>query len=143
LIGGASVYQALVIGVAVLIITCPCALGLAVPVAQVVASGALMRAGIMVKDGSAMERLATVDRALLDKTGTLTMGRPVPDPAALDALPPTDAAIALALASHSRHPLSRALAGALAARGVQAAVIEAVEERPGEGVFGRFGDRTV
>jgi Cu2+-exporting ATPase len=143
LIAGASLYEALVIGVAVLIITCPCALGLAVPVAQVVASGALMRAGLMVKDGSALERLATIDRALLDKTGTLTLGRLTPDPAALDAVPPTEAGIALALASHSRHPLSRALAGALAARGVRAASLWGVEERPGEGVFAHHDDGAV
>lgn len=143
LMAGASLYQALVIGVAVLIITCPCALGLAVPVAQVVASGALMRAGIMVKDGSALERLATIDRALLDKTGTLTSGRPQPDPAALAALSPQQASIALALASHSRHPLSKNLADALIADGVRAAAIEAVEERAGEGVFARFGAQAV
>ncbi|OYX47770.1 MAG: nitrogen fixation protein FixI [Sphingomonadales bacterium 32-64-22] len=137
LVAGASVYQALVIGVAVLIITCPCALGLAVPVAQVVASGALMRAGIMVKDGSALERLAGVDRALLDKTGTLTLGRPVPDAVALDALENEDAAIALALASHSRHPMSRGLQAALSRRGIVPAPLETVTERAGEGVFAK------
>jgi Cu2+-exporting ATPase len=135
LLAGASLYEALVIGVAVLIITCPCALGLAVPVAQVVASSALMRAGIMVKDGSALERLAGVDRALLDKTGTLTLGRPVPDPAALDGLAPEEAQVALALASHSRHPFSRALADALAARGVTASPLDDIREEPGEGMF--------
>jgi Cu2+-exporting ATPase len=139
LIAGASLYQALVIGVAVLIITCPCALGLAVPVAQVVASGSLMRAGIMVKDGSALERLAGIDRALFDKTGTLTMGEALPDPAALDGLPAEAAGIALALASHSRHPLSRALARALALRGVRAAPLGKVREVPGEGVFADCG----
>lgn len=143
LIAGAGVYQALVIGVAVLIITCPCALGLAVPVAQVVASGSLMRAGIMVKDGSALERMAMVDRALLDKTGTLTLGRPVPDPAVVAALPDHAASLALALASHSRHPLSRALAQALTAAGHRPAAIEDVEERPGEGVFARIDGRLV
>ena len=134
LIAGAGWHQSLVIAIAVLIITCPCALGLAVPVAQVVASGALMRAGIMVKDGAALERLAEVDRALLDKTGTLTLGRPVPDPACLDAIDPGEAAVALALASHSRHPLSRALAEALAARGIAAAQLRAIAEEPGRGI---------
>jgi Cu2+-exporting ATPase len=134
LIAGASFHQALVVGIAVLIITCPCALGLAVPVAQVVAAGALLRQGIMVKDGSAIERLARVDRVLLDKTGTLTMGRPVPDAAVLEALGEEEAAVALALASHSRHPLSQALALALAARGVRAAAIEQVHETAGRGV---------
>lgn len=138
LIAGASFYQALVIGVAVLIITCPCALGLAVPVAQVVASGSLLRAGIMVKDGSALERLATVDRALFDKTGTLTLGRPMPDAAAMDALPQQDASIALALASNSRHPLSRALAQSLMERGVSPAILANVAEQPGTGVSGQW-----
>jgi Cu2+-exporting ATPase len=135
MLAGAGWYQSLVIAISVLIITCPCALGLAVPVAQVVASGALMRAGIMVKDGSALERLARVDRALLDKTGTLTLGKPVPEPEVLAALPDDAASVALALASHSRHPISRSLATALAARGHSAASLEDVNERPGEGIF--------
>jgi Cu2+-exporting ATPase len=140
LVAGASLYQALVIGVAVLIITCPCALGLAVPVAQVVASGSLLRAGIMVKDGSALERLAGIDRALLDKTGTLTLGRPQPDSGALDALPAEEAQIALALASHSRHPVSRALCDDLARLGITPADLTLVAEEPGRGVRGLWGD---
>jgi len=143
LIAGATLYEALVIGVAVLIITCPCALGLAVPVAQVVASGALMRAGVMVKDGSAFERLASVDRALLDKTGTLTLGRPVPDAQALAMLSDEEAGIALALASHSRHPLSRAMEKALTAKGIAPAALTEVFERAGEGVFGTYNGRAV
>ncbi|AZI37632.1 putative cation transport ATPase [Caenibius tardaugens NBRC 16725] len=143
MLSGAGIYQSLVIAVAVLIITCPCALGLAVPVAQVVASGALMRAGVMVKDGSALERLAQVDRALLDKTGTLTLGRPAPDPAVLANLPPDAAAIALTLASHSRHPISRALATALAAAGHRAVPLVDVEERAGQGVFAQWHGRDV
>ena len=138
LIAGAGFHQALVVGIAVLIITCPCALGLAVPVAQVVAAGALLKQGVMVKDGSAIERLARVNRVLLDKTGTLTLGRPVPDAAALDALGEDEAAVALALASHSRHPLSQALALALAARGVRAATIEQVRETAGHGVSAKW-----
>jgi Cu2+-exporting ATPase len=134
MIAGASVHQSLIYAIAVLIITCPCALGLAVPVAQVVACSALMRRGVMVKDGAALERLATVDRALLDKTGTLTMGQPLPDPMVIDGLPLDVAAIALGLASHSRHPLSLALVAALRARGVCAADLDAVREDAGLGV---------
>ncbi|NMN06627.1 MULTISPECIES: heavy metal translocating P-type ATPase [unclassified Novosphingobium] len=135
MLAGVGLYHALVIAIAVLIITCPCALGLAVPVAQVVAAGALMKRGVLIKDGSALERLAEVDRMLIDKTGTLTLGRPVPDPAALDALTGDEAGVALALASHSRHPLSLGLAEALAARGVKALPLDAVEEVPGRGVI--------
>jgi Cu2+-exporting ATPase len=136
LVAGAGLYHALVIAISVLIITCPCALGLAVPVAQVVASSALMRRGVMVKDGGALERIARVDMALIDKTGTLTMGRPLPDAQAIEALPDEMAQLALGLASHSRHPLSQALAQALAAWGIAAAALTDVAEVPGEGLRG-------
>ncbi len=138
MIAGAGVHQSLVIAIAVLIITCPCALGLAVPVAQVVAAVALMKRGILVKDGSALERMAEVDRLLLDKTGTLTLGRPVPDEAALVAMSAAEASVALALASHSRHPLSHGLVQALAAHGVTAASLEDVREVAGQGVTARW-----
>ena len=134
MLAGAGLHQSLVVAIAVLIITCPCALGLAVPVAQVVACGALMRSGIMVKDGSALERLAKVDRALLDKTGSLTMGRPLPDPAVLDSLDAEEAGVALALASHSRHPLSRALVEALTTRHAAAQDLTEVHEEAGHGL---------
>ncbi|WDF73298.1 heavy metal translocating P-type ATPase [Novosphingobium sp. KACC 22771] len=143
MVAGAGAYASLKIAIAVLIITCPCALGLAVPVAQVVAAGALMRRGIMVKDGSAMERMARIDRALLDKTGTLTLGRPTPDPQALAALPADAAQVALALASHSRHPLSRSLVEAMGAMGVLAAELTQVEEVPGHGVHALWQGRRV
>jgi Cu2+-exporting ATPase len=143
LVMGAGWYQSLVIAISVLIITCPCAIGLAVPVAQVVASGALMKQGVMVKDATALERMAQVTRLLIDKTGTLTLGRPVPDTRALDALSPEAAAIALSLASNSSHPLSRALAEALAQRGVTALPLEDITETPGHGMSGTHAGRKV
>ncbi|MGE3691265.1 MAG: heavy metal translocating P-type ATPase [Novosphingobium sp.] len=142
-LAGAGVYHSAVIAIAVLIITCPCALGLAVPVAQVVASGALMRQGVMVKDGSAIERLAHVDCVLLDKTGTLTLGKPEADAGAVAALPADAAAVALGLASHSRHPHSRAIEAALLAAGRRAAPVEGVAETAGIGLSGMWSGRSV
>ena len=143
LAAGAGLHQSLVIAISVLIITCPCALGLAVPVAQVVATGALLRRGVLVKDGSALERLAEVDHALIDKTGTLTFGRPVPDAASLDMLHGDEASVALALASHSRHPLSVALTQALGLRGVRAVDLTDVAEIAGRGMTARRGAMVV
>ncbi len=143
MIAGAGAYQSIVIAIAVLIITCPCALGLAVPVAQVVASGALMREGIMVKDGSAIERMALVDRVLLDKTGSLTLGQPEPDPAVIAALDGDAASVALGLASHSRHPHSRSIEAALLARGLRAVRVDGVAETAGIGLSGNWNGRKV
>ncbi|MFZ9396434.1 MAG: heavy metal translocating P-type ATPase [Erythrobacter sp.] len=136
MLAGAGWHQALLIAIAVLIITCPCALGLAVPAAQVVASNALLRQGLLVKDGTALERLAEVDCVRFDKTGTLTLGEPRPD---LSQLSADEKSIALALAQVSRHPLSRGLVKALITRGVVAATLYDVSERPGEGVFALAG----
>lgn len=132
MIAGAGWYQSLVIAIAVLIITCPCAMGLAVPAAQVVASNALIRRGLLVKDGTALERLAEVDVALFDKTGTLTMGEPQAD---LSALGAEERAIALGLAQTSRHPLSRAIVRAVGSD-VAPAGVEQVREVEGSGVTG-------
>ncbi len=141
MMAGAGWHESLLIAVAVLIITCPCALGLAVPAAQIVAAGALMKKGVLVKDGSALERLAEVDVALFDKTGTLTLGRP--DPTNVDALGPDDAGIALALARASRHPLSQSLRRALEERRVTAANVSVLRERAGFGVEGIWQGHSV
>jgi len=137
MIAGAGWHQSLVIAIAVLIITCPCAMGLAVPTAQVVASGALARRGLLVKDGSALERLAEVDTALFDKTGTLTLGEPVPS---LDHLTNDQKAVALALAQSSRHPLSKGIVSALGAEGVSPASLTAITETGGQGISGMHGE---
>ncbi len=141
MMAGAGWHGSLLIAVAVLIITCPCALGLAVPAAQIVAAGALMKKGVLVKDGSALERLAEVDVALFDKTGTLTLGRP--DPTNIDALGPDDAGIALALARASRHPLSQSLRRALEERHVTAADVSVLRELAGLGVEGIWQGHSV
>jgi len=139
MVAGAGWHQALLVSAAVLIITCPCALGLAVPAAQVVAAGALMRRGVLIKDGSALERLAEADRLLFDKTGTLTLGRP--EPVDLDRIPHAVRPAALALARASSHPLSAALRRALEAEGVRPADLAELVEEPGFGMRGRW-DRT-
>ncbi len=141
MIAGAGWHHSLLIAVAVLIITCPCALGLAVPAAQIVAAGALMRVGVLVKDGSALERLAEVDRAMIDKTGTLTLGRPVTTN--LDEADATVRALLLALARASRHPLSEALTRDLTAAGVTPVAVEAIRETPGLGVEADWEGRRV
>ncbi|MCC2613015.1 cation-translocating P-type ATPase [Neorhizobium petrolearium] len=124
--------QAMLIAIAVLIITCPCALGLAVPVVQVVAAGRLFKNGIMVKDGSAMERLAEIDSVLFDKTGTLTLGRPKLVDAGKAA--PHHLALAASLAAHSRHPLSKALYDIASG---PMPVFNEVVELPGKGLEAR------
>lgn len=129
LAGGLVWDEALKISIAVLIITCPCALGLAVPVVHVVASGRLLSRGVLLKSSDALERLAEVDTLVFDKTGTLTHGRLELDMRTLDA----DALLQAAqLARASTHPLSRALARA-AGDGVTA---EDVSEHPGQGLMG-------
>lgn len=92
--------------VTVLIITCPCALGLAVPVVQVLASGTLLKNGVLLKSGDALERLAGIDTIVFDKTGTLTVGKPQLEGGTYK---PDDLKVAASLAVNSRHPLSVAL----------------------------------
>ncbi|MES2834534.1 MAG: heavy metal translocating P-type ATPase [Pseudomonadota bacterium] len=124
--------EALIRAVAVLIVTCPCALGLAVPAVQIAATSRLFRRGILVKSGAALERLAEVDHVVLDKTGVLTEGRPE----LLDASPVIVAQAAL-LARASRHPLAQAVARAAGEGPLAADVIE----HPGQGVEGRIDGR--
>ncbi len=133
-LSGGDLRLSLNIAVASLIITCPCALGLAVPAVVTSASGKLFRKGLLIKDGTALERLAEVDTVIFDKTGTLTMGTPVPTN--LEQHPADDMRVALALAAASSHPLAVALARALTERGVQPAPVDDITEQPGYGIEG-------
>ncbi|MCB1313297.1 MAG: cadmium-translocating P-type ATPase, partial [Sedimentitalea sp.] len=130
---------ALNIAAAVLIITCPCALGLAVPAVTTAASGRLFRRGLLIKDATALERLAEVDTVVFDKTGTLTAG--TPELTNLGDFPRRDLALALALAQASSHPLSVALARAASAAGIKPAEVTDIVEVPGYGTEGRFQGR--
>jgi Cu2+-exporting ATPase len=138
---GGDVRFAVNISAAVLIITCPCALGLAVPAVVTAASGRLFRKGLLIKSGSALERLAAIDTVVFDKTGTLTMG--TPEPRGLQDIPPDDRAIAAALAAASAHPLAASLARATRAMGIAPAAVTDLREIPGEGVEGRLNGRPV
>ena len=135
---------AFVAAVSVLLIACPCAMGLATPTAIMVATGRGAALGILFRRGAALETLARIDRVVLDKTGTLTAGRP-----ALTDLTPyglgDDEALALAAAAerHSEHPIALAVVEAADERGLALAEAEDVEAVPGYGIRARIGDRRI
>ncbi|MFM8859715.1 MAG: heavy metal translocating P-type ATPase [Methylocystis sp.] len=108
LANGSSLHDALITAICVLIITCPCALALAVPAVQVVASGALFRAGVLLNNADALERLAEADTIVFDKTGTLTA--PSQRIINLNQIPSSLVDLAANLARASTHPLARAIA---------------------------------
>ncbi len=127
LVAGAPLHDAIVTAISVLIITCPCALALAIPAVQVVATGQLFRHGVILNSGDAVERIAAVDTVVFDKTGTLTLPEPCVDESSIapDLL---EAAARLALSS--RHPLAAALARRARERIPYAGAVE----EPGAGV---------
>lgn len=141
LVATGNAHLAVQIAVSVLIITCPCALALAVPTVHTVASARLFREGIFLKDGLALERLAQIDTVVFDKTGTLTDGQTrvaeAPDPNS-PAWP-----VAAALAQSSRHPFSRAIADLARAYDIAPAKVTEIAEVPGHGVEGRLGGAAV
>ncbi|WP_170547275.1 heavy metal translocating P-type ATPase [Ruegeria arenilitoris] len=136
-----DIRTALNIAAAVLIITCPCALGLAVPAVTTAASGRLFRKGMLIKHATALERLAEVDTVVFDKTGTLTSG--TPELTNLGDHSRTDLEIALALAEASSHPLSVALTKAARDAGIKPASLKDVTEVPGYGTEGSWRGQRV
>ena len=137
--------HALVSAVSVLIIACPCALGLATPISIMVATGRGAHAGVLVRSAEALETLARVDTLLVDKTGTLTEGKPrlatvatVPDFPEGEAL-----RLAAALERGSEHPLAGAILAAAEERGIEAPPASSFRAIPGHGVVGNVEDRKI
>jgi Cu2+-exporting ATPase len=129
------------IAIATLIITCPCALGLAVPAVSTAAAGKLFRAGLLVKNGTALERIAETDVVVFDKTGTLTEGQL--EVAALETLDDTAKSVALALAQNSTHPVAQALAIGLDKAAITPAPLTDIVEFAGKGLRANFGGQEV
>ena len=135
LIAGASFEFALSAGIAVLVISCPCALGLATPVAIMVGTGKGAENGILIKSGQALETAHSIDTVVLDKTGTVTEGRPeVTDVIAFDIAEEKLVSIAAAMEKGSEHPLAEAVCAYASDKGVAAAGLEAFEAVSGRGI---------
>jgi Cu+-exporting ATPase len=135
---------ALVAAVAVLIIACPCALGLATPMAIMVGTGRGASAGVLIRNAEALEHLAAVDTLVFDKTGTLTEGRPRLVTVVADAVAEADLLRAAAsLEQASEHPLASAIVAGARAAGVNPVTVSDFTAEPGRGVTGRVDGRVV
>lgn len=137
--------HAIVAAVSVLIIACPCALGLATPMSIMTASGRGARAGVLVKDAESLERMAGVDVVVVDKTGTLTEGKPtLTDVVVLgDLTEDRFLAIARGLEAGSEHPLAEAISSGIEARGIDAQVVKNFGSVTGKGVHGEIDGNPV
>lgn len=138
-VSSGDVQTSLYYAIAVLIITCPCALGLAVPVAHVIGANRLMQQGILMRDGSALERLAEVDNVVFDKTGTLTTGTPIITE--IRGFDEKNAGLYKAMASSSSHPFSKAILDTFA--DVDEVGLVDVAEIPGLGVEAKCDGKMV
>jgi Cu+-exporting ATPase len=136
---------AIVNAVSVLIIACPCALGLATPMSIMVATGRGAQAGVLVKNAEALERLAAVDTLVVDKTGTLTEGKPRLARVETSGGLSEDELLRLAAAveAGSAHPLAEAIVSAARERGLRFEAAQEIESVPGLGIAGRFEGRRV
>ncbi len=145
LLAGATLDEALLTAVSVLVIACPCALGLATPTAILVGTGLAARRGVLVRDAAALERAAHIGALVLDKTGTLTEGRPgLTDVVLLDARAEAEVlALAAALEAESPHPLARAVVQAARDRQLVVPRATSVIAEAGRGVRGRVGETRV
>ncbi len=133
---GATVSEALIVAVSVLVIACPCALGLATPAALMVGAGVAARTGVLVEDAEAFEAAQSVDVVVFDKTGTLTEGRPEVTRLVADS-PLRMLALAAAAESGSEHPLAGALLREAEGRSLSLPALESFEASPGRGLTAR------
>ncbi|MGH7057813.1 MAG: heavy metal translocating P-type ATPase, partial [Acetobacteraceae bacterium] len=139
-----GVGRAFAIAVAVLVIACPCAMGLAVPAALTVAIGRAAQLGILFKGGESVERLARIDTIVLDKTGTLTEGRPGITAVRPHKMEERDLlAIAASLEQRSEHPLARAVLEYASTHGIAVASASDVRSIPGKGLAGTVRGKSV
>ncbi|GGD07237.1 heavy metal translocating P-type ATPase [Aureimonas glaciei] len=139
-----ALIHALVAAVSVLIIACPCALGLATPMSIMTATGRGAQAGVLIREAEALERFSTVDTLIVDKTGTLTEGKPtLTDIVAVDDDENRLLGLAAALERGSQHPLAEAIMTAAEERGLALEVTEGFEATNGKGVSGTIGGRRV
>jgi Cu+-exporting ATPase len=130
--------------IAVLIIACPCALGLATPISMTVAMGQGARTGILFRNAEAIERMRDIDTIVVDKTGTLTLGRPAMTDFKVEGFPQEEALALLAgVEQLSEHPIAHAIVEATKARGVTPATAEAFQARNGLGVQADIGGKRV
>ncbi|GLK67211.1 heavy metal translocating P-type ATPase [Hansschlegelia plantiphila] len=137
LLAGAGAGPALGHAIAVLVIACPCALGLATPAALVAGTGAAAKAGLLVRDVEALERAARIDAVIFDKTGTLTAGRPaLVATEAIDGDATKLLALAAAVERGSEHPLAKAVVEAAEGQGLQIPAATNIRSHPGDGVSG-------
>ncbi|MDX8477129.1 heavy metal translocating P-type ATPase [Mesorhizobium sp. VK24D] len=140
-----SLIFAIVSAVSVLIIACPCALGLATPMSIMTATGRGAHAGVLIKEAAALERFASVDTLIVDKTGTLTEGRPrLTDVVAAEGIDENELlALAATLEKGSEHPLAEAIVDGATERSVKLADAENFEAITGKGVAGTVSGRKV
>lgn len=136
--------QALVTATSVLVISCPCALGLATPTAIMVGAGAASERGILIKNAAALERTARTEAVLLDKTGTLTVGKPEVSEVLAVARPAAEVlSLAASLAAQSRHPLSQAIVAAARKQAFTLQPVEDLYEQAGRGLSGKVAGQRV
>ena len=144
MLSGGGLEKALLAGVSVLVIACPCALGLATPTAILVGTGNGARRGILIKNGEALESAHAVDTVVFDKTGTLTEGKP--NVTKIVACAGSEADVlryAASLETHSEHPIAKAIVGSARERGVALETPENASAVPGKGIRGRVGGKAV